>query len=814
LYVMIIRMKQFLYSFLIVCYCTLMLYGVDEAFLNKKEQVYIAQKTVLNVYVQPDIYYYSYTYENYLNGYGVQYLRMLAKKLNIDLNFISNISLAEAKKALAQGSIDIALFPYFKSEDEGKFGFSTFPVGVLRPALLLPKIYQLPPKLESIENLRIVTLKEDGFAALIRQKNPDAHIEVVDSIEEAAFKVMHQEVDLAIGLHESFIAYLEYKMIPSLQSTPLQNNTDFPPVKMFLATSKGNITMLSILNKTMGEFDYKQLVFARNRFFPLNTYRQTDIKVNLSEKEKFYLMGKQVLNVCTVPNNMPYGDIVNHRYEGLGAALMPLLERNLDIPLQLILTHSAEESYAKLLQKKCDFITLATASQSVHQDIIFTPTVLHVPLVVVTKDNVLYVSDFNDIVNRSFVIKNDHPMLEALLSAYPSLHVKRVASEIEGLKRIEAGDEYGMITSNFSVSYLFRNHVANDVKVSAQIPLDIPFSFALLKDNEILFSILNKTSQEVLQKEIKKLVKKWVPERYPRGFDDVIILQLVLCFVVFSAISFWLYFEVKLKNRRLEETKQSLDSLNHELESRIKYEVDVSREKDMVMYRQSRFASMGEMIGNIAHQWRQPLMELSALLMDLQAAIHFKAKVSQDEVVQTIVSSNRVIQFMSHTIDDFRNFFSSQKELSAFCINDVVQEAVTIMGATLKYHHINVEVITHVYSSMAYGLKNEYAQVIINLLSNAKDILISRSIPQGIIRIEIDETVEYSKVYVIDNAGGIADENLSQIFEPFFTKEKENGTGIGLFMSRMIIENNMKGQIRVDNIPKGASFCILIPKQE
>jgi len=809
---MIIRMKQFLYSFLMLCYCALTLYGGNEAFLNEDEQKYIAQKTALNVYVQPDIYYYSYTYENYLNGYGVQYLRMLAKKLGVELNFISDISLEEAKKSLAKGEIDIALFPYFESEDEGQFGFSTFPVGVLRPALLLPKIYQLAPKLDSIENLRIVTLKEDGFATLMRQKNPDAHIEVVDTIEEAVSKVMHQEVDLAIGLHEIFTAYLEYKMIPSLQSIPLQNNTDFPPVKMFLATSKESATMLSILNKTMAEIDYKQLVFARNRFFPLNTYRQTDIKVNLSEKEKFYLMGKQVLNVCTIPKNMPYGDIVNHRYEGLGAALLPLIEKNLDIPLQLILTHSAKESYEKLLQKKCDFIALATASESVHQSITFTPTLLHVPLVVVTKDNVLYVSDFNDIANRSFVIKNDHPMLEALLKAYPSLHVKRVASEIEGLKRVEAGEEYGMITSNFSVSYLFRNHVANDVKVSAQIPLDIPFSFALLKENETLFSILNKTSEEVLNQEIKKLVKKWVPERYPRGFDDVIILQLVLCFVLFSAISFWLYFEVKLKNRRLEETKQSLDSLNHELESRIKYEVEVSREKDMVMYRQSRFASMGEMIGNIAHQWRQPLMELSALLMDLQASIHFKAKVSQDEVVQTIVSSNRVIQFMSHTIDDFRNFFSPQKALSVFCINEVVNDAVTIMGATLKHHRIHLEVLTYVNDSMAYGLKNEYAQVIINLLSNAKDILISRAVPQGTIRIEIDETQEYSKVYVIDNAGGIADENLSQIFEPFFTKEKENGTGIGLFMSRMIIENNMNGHIRAGNVQNGASFCIMVPK--
>jgi len=157
-------------------------------------------------------------------------------------------------------------------------------------------------------------------------------------------------------------------------------------------------------------------------------------------------------------------------------------------------------------------------------------------------------------------------------------------------------------------------------------------------------------------------------------------------------------------------------------------------------------------------------------------------------------------------------FSRPQKALSVFCINEVVNDAVTIMGATLKHHRIHLEVLTYVNDSMAYGLKNEYAQVIINLLSNAKDILISRAVSQGAIRIEIDETQEYSKVYVIDNAGGIADENLSQIFEPFFTKEKENGTGIGLFMSRMIIENNMNGHIRADNVQNGASFCVMVPK--
>lgn len=809
---MIIAMKRLSYFVLTLALVSSTLLAGTETFLNKKEKAYIDAKPTLNVYVEPDVYFYSYTYDNYLNGYAIHYLRLLAKKLDVNLNFVTHITREEAKKQLASGILDVALFPTFEPLDDNAFQFSKFPIGVLQPALLMPKIYQLSPTLESIEKLRIVMLKEDAFASTIKDKNPDASIEIVSSVEEAVLRVAEQEADLAIGLHEIFTAHLESKMISTLQSIPLHNNADFPMVKMFLTTAKENIVFISILNKAMAEIDYKELVFARNRFFPSNSFRQTNIKVPLSEEEKFFLMGQHILQFCAIPNSLPYGDIVQNRYDGMGADVISLLEKNLDIPIQLVPTHSKEESIQKLLSKKCDFIAMSSETSDADLKMAFTSAVLQIPLVVLTTDDRLYVSDFKEIADRSFVIQKDHPMISSLRALFPALKLTLVPSEMDGLKWVEEGQYYGFITSNFTVSHLFAHHIANNLKVSAQIPLTMPVGFTLLAENQLLYSILEQSTQSVLQNEMQRLIQKWIPERSPKGFDYSVVLQLVLFFILFSAIAFALYFEVRLKKSRLEEATKSLDTLNHELESRIKEEVEISREKDMVMYRQSRFASMGEMIGNIAHQWRQPLMELSAILMDLQAAIHFKTKVTEHDVVDTIVSSNRVIQFMSHTIDDFRNFFSPQKELSAFCINEVVAEAINIMKATLHHHRITLEVIEHLPNAMAYGLKNEYAQVIINLISNAKDILTVRAVAKGHIVIEIDQNAEYSKVSVIDNAGGIKDEDFSHIFEPFFTKEKSNGTGIGLFMSRMIIENNMKGIITVGNVDDGVAFCVTVPR--
>lgn len=806
-------MKRLSYFVILFCYCTLFLHAADEAFLNKREKAYMNEHAIMNVYIEPDVYFYSYTYDNYLNGYAIKYLRLWARKLDISLNFVTNISRQEAKKRLSEGTLDIALFPVFDNMDDG-LQLSQFPVGILRPALLIPKIYQLPPSLDSMEKLRITTVKGDAFLPIIKAKYPDADVLIADTIDEAVSKVQQQEVDVAIGLHEIFSSHLEYKMLSSLESIPLRNNADFPIVKLFLGTAKENILLMSIIDKTMAEIDYKGLVFLRNQFFPTNTFRQTNITVPLSQEEKFFLMGKQLLNVCTIPHSLPYGDISRNRYYGMGADIVRLLEKSLDIPIQLIPTNSREESLQKLLTKKCDFVSLETQTMLHDPKISFTSPLLNVPLVVVTTNEVLHVFDFKTIMNRPFVILKDHPMIPSLKEAFPSLLLTEVDFELDGLKLVEEGEYYGFITSSFTVSHLFQKHISDSLKVSAQIPLEMPFGFALLKENHILWSILEKASTAVLKNETNHLIKKWVLERSPKGFDYMIILEFVIVFIIFSAIAFHLYFETTIQNLRLQEATKSLDTLNHELESRIKEEVEVSREKDMLMYRQSRFASMGEMIGNIAHQWRQPLMELSALLMGIQASIHFKATVPKDEVTATIDSSNRVIAFMSHTIDDFRNFFSTQKELGAFCINDVVSDAVNIINATLLHHHITLKVITHIPNALAYGLKNEYAQVIINLISNSKDMLIIRNIQEGKIYIEIDETAEYSKVSVLDNAGGIEDADLPKIFEPFFTKKKTNGTGVGLFMCRMIIENNMKGIITAGNVDNGVAFCIMVPKSK
>lgn len=799
------------YSFTIIAIVSL---GHTESknFLNRHENFFIKNKSEISIFVEPNIHLYTYTHENHFNGYAIEYLRLLGKKLGIPFRFVTHISRAEAKEMLQKGELDIALFPISGAFDEHMFQLSRFPIGVLHPALLFPKIYQFFPRIQSFENLTLATTQEDRLFLSIKEKNPDSHIIITESLDQAILMVLKQEVDFAVGTHESFEAFMESKMLNSLQSTPLYNNLNFPLIPIHLVTSRENLLLISIINKTMAIVNYDELLELRKRFFSLRSLRQTDIVIPATNEEKLFLASKNVLTFCTLPNNMPYSDIQKNGYLGFGVEVVSLLETYLDIPVQLLPTKTREESYKNLLERKCDFITPESAQTDTSSFMRTNTALFTSPLVVVTASNQPYVADFQEIQHKSFLILEKHPMKSVLLKNFPNIQLKTTDSEVEGLRLIEKGQYYGLITQNLSVPHLFQNIISNNLKVSSQLPFEVSFGFVTLKDNRTMHSLLEKASSSFLKNDMSNFIKNWVPRQHLKGFDHLLILQSAFLFILFSAIAFKVHFKTSLQNKRLREAKNSLDTLNRELESRIAKEVRLSREKDMVMYRQSRFASMGEMIGNIAHQWRQPLMELSALLMDLYASAKFNPRVKKREIYETISSSNHVIQFMSQTINDFKNFFSPEKEMEVFSINKAIEESANIMRATLGHHKILLNIDAIGDEAMALGFKNEYAQAIINIISNANDILTERAVNDAIISITIETDRVGSRVAIEDNGGGISKFHLDKVFDPFFSKKERGGTGIGLFMSKMIIENHMNGNITAENTTRGAKFCIWTPK--
>jgi signal transduction histidine kinase len=306
--------------------------------------------------------------------------------------------------------------------------------------------------------------------------------------------------------------------------------------------------------------------------------------------------------------------------------------------------------------------------------------------------------------------------------------------------------------------------------------------------------------------------KKLLESRIGKYIKFVIQISIIVI-IIFAILSFLVSRKIVnvLDNHKQKVIKKELllEDMNKNLALKVQEAIYEIKQQEKTMIHQARLARMGVMLSLIAHQWRQPLSKISAKLMELETATKFK-KLDEDIVYQTINSSNSLLMYMSNTIDDFRNFFNPDKQKIEFFIMDAINEAISLMDASIV--NLNITFIKNIQSTpKIFGYKREFAQVILNILSNAKDILHHRKIQNPQIKLSIKEKNKYIYIYISDNGGGIDESIINLIFDPYFTtKEQSKGTGLGLYISKMIIEDNMGAQLEVKNIDNGVQFCIKI----
>ena len=253
---------------------------------------------------------------------------------------------------------------------------------------------------------------------------------------------------------------------------------------------------------------------------------------------------------------------------------------------------------------------------------------------------------------------------------------------------------------------------------------------------------------------------------------------------------------------------EALQRLNETLEQRVQAELAENRGKDHLIIQQSRFAAMGEMIGNIAHQWRQPLNALGLTLANIEDAYHYH-ELTPEYLAKQVAGGKHLVQTMSATIDDFRNFFRPHKEALPFSARAAINQAIALVVAGCRNHHIEIG-LEPGEDAIIDGFPNEYSQVLINLLVNAKEAILTRQVANGKVNLRLACDGRWVTVLVADNGGGIPADILEKIFEPYFST-KAMGTGIGLYMSKMIIEKSMHGHLSVRNQGDGAEFAVRCP---
>jgi len=334
----------------------------------------------------------------------------------------------------------------------------------------------------------------------------------------------------------------------------------------------------------------------------------------------------------------------------------------------------------------------------------------------------------------------------------------------------------------------------------------------------LLFFFLNKTGGTVMFVAVSLFILYLLLTGYSYTVAEYVTLIAAFLITTFVMYTYERVKEAEkrrlmLYNQRLKERvaqkTEALTQFNRELQQLVDKEVHQRLAQEQMLLRQCRMASMGEMIDSIAHQWRQPLMNINAVLMNIDRSLETDTN-PRTHIPPKIDELGELTQYMSQTIEDFRHLFRQEKEMTAFCPRKLLDDALLIMKNRLKEIAVTIE---NQHPEKLLGYRSELFQVLMSLLTNAVEALEQSKKQQKSISISLKSHPQQSVITIRDNAGGIPETELDKIFEPYHTtKSSEGGSGLGLYISRIIIEHNMQGKLSAYNDKEGAVFEISLPQ--
>jgi len=330
--------------------------------------------------------------------------------------------------------------------------------------------------------------------------------------------------------------------------------------------------------------------------------------------------------------------------------------------------------------------------------------------------------------------------------------------------------------------------------------------------------------KEIMEKMYK--TKKWSFELdFVKSWGDVFNAEISASRLEVSKKTFIQLVIMDITSRK--KASELLNRRQEYLEKKVDEEVQKRRQNERLMMQQSKMAAMGQMMSAIAHQWRQPLNSIAIYVQDFEDAYKYN-ELTKDYVSDIVEQSMKQINFMSKTIDDFKNFFKPDKDEVAFEVCSETMSAVSLLGVQLvrnnielvmECHGVEIDISQSEFEcdkslcSYVKGFPNEFKQVLLNLVQNARDAVVESGITGGRILVSVSESNGFVKISVSDNGSGIPKDVAERIFEPYYTtKEEGQGTGVGLYMSKIIIEQNMRGRLYFENNDPGAKFVIDLRK--
>ena len=505
------------------------------------------------------------------------------------------------------------------------------------------------------------------------------------------------------------------------------------------------------------------------------TIKNGSSKIHFTQEEQAYLAEKKEITVCDAAKWMPYVGHDEDQTFGIIVDHYKFFSSRIGVPMRFVRDEGLEACVKKVLAGEADVVSSIgspntfvglTPSDEYGQDFVALVTQLNTP----------FISDITALEGKVVGVFGQYKNLIAYLGKiYPSLELEKTDSSQDGLNKVARGEWFAFIDVYRVAAYAITREYVGELKINTKVyPLTLRAHVGVHKDNILLQSIFNKAIADLSAEEKTRMIDHWMRAKSVAKPNYVLLGQIIA--ISLLIILGLLYYHLKERHRQ-----------------------------KLLLAQQAKLAGMGTMINNIAHQWRQPLARINSNITVLNSILD--SDTDNHKILKTkIANIEDNTQYMSDTIEDFITFFHPDKKQTQFILQDTVAKALSLIESRTKDISISIVSDKDVWIN---SFEKEYKQVILIILNNAIDNFKSRSTEDPKIDINIKAFNGRVTLSIYDNGGGVKEKDRNRIFEPYYTtKFKSEGTGLGLYVAKMLIENSMGGYLRVKNSNDGAYFEI------
>lgn len=534
--------------------------------LTMEEEKYLRDKkklTVTNLGTFPPFNFYD---NNQPLGYTVDYIKLMAQYMNIDIEFISDKPFKEYLSMLKNGTLDI--IPHLAVTNERKkfveytnFNHIEYTTGfAIKKGEKISSMKELENKIIAVTNKSFVHTK-------LKKLYPNQKLFLTSSSSDALEAVSLGKADAVIGSLPALHYFIQKDWISNVEVVKINDSGFLQKTQLPMGVQKGNLILKSILEKTNNAISHNEIFNLKQKWMNMKPAENT----TFTKEENKYLESKQEIKMCVLPNWLPFEQIdIDGNHKGIGDDIIQIISQYIDKPINLVPTKEWSQSLQNISERKCDILPVAMDVPSRRATMTFTKPYVNEPFVIATTIDKQFIKDSHAIGNKKIGIVKSYAFIEVLRQRNPNVKIVEVNNTKEGLEKVRDGELFGYIDTMPTISYFIQKFSMLDLKIAGKLEFNIELSIASRNDEPLLNSILQKALDSISDDQIRTIVGKWVHIKVEQNFDYRKLFYIAGFFIVLLLLVLYRNRTIERMNNKLFEQQQMVDKYVLILETDLK----------------------------------------------------------------------------------------------------------------------------------------------------------------------------------------------------------------------------------------------------